>query len=171
MPRPSRPPAAAKRPCPRAPGGPLGQWRARLLSWLRQADPVLKKKACVISAWLALSLFAALITFAPYCGEGGLAATARLRIQQVQSLQRPITAFYLENTGSQLWDEVALTLNGRYQLLVPSVAPGKNAVAQLDKFRDGELPAPDDVPLDTLRLDCTAGSITFDLRTGKPLGE
>lgn len=149
----------------------LRRWFARNLAQAREAYPVLKQKAGIVSTWLALSLAAVLIAFTPYCGEGGLEATARLRVQQVPSLQQPITAFYLENSGTELWDKVVLTLNGRYQLLMPSVAPGKNAVAQLDKFRDGEAWAPATVPLGTLRLDCTAGSVTFDLKTGRPIAE
>lgn len=151
--------------------GRIGLWVARTLAQAREADPVLKKKAGIVSTWMALSLIALLIAFTPYCGEGGLETTARLRVQEVPSLQQPITAFYLENTGSKLWDKVVLTLNDRYQLLLPSVAPGKNTVAQLDKFRDGDAWAPASTPLGTLRLDCTAGSITFDLKTGRPLTE
>lgn len=163
---PSRPPAAS------AGAALFRQWLERTREQLKAADPVLKKKAGIAGTWLVLSLAALTIALTPYCGDGVKEMDARLRIQQVARLNQNITAFYLENTGRALWDKVELTLNDSYQLLMPSVAPGQNMVAQLDRFKkndDSNEWVPDELPLSTLRLRCTAGEITFDLRTGQPI--
>jgi|GEM_PF-1462402 len=149
----------------------LRAWIDRTREQIREADPVIKKKAGIVSTWAGLSLCALLIAFTPHCGDGGLQTTARLRVQKVESLQQSITAFYLENNGAAPWDKVTLTLNGQYKLLLPTIAPGENEVAQLDKFRSGDISANPNTPLQTLRLDCTAGSVTFDLKTGQPIEE
>lgn len=173
--RPSGPPASDPEKNVSSPGGSpkslVRQWIDRTLEQAREADPILKKKAGIVSGWLVLSLIAVLIVVTPHCGEGGLETTARLRIQQVPGLSQAITAFYLENNGSQLWDKIELTLNDRYKLLMPSLAPGQNTVAQLNKFKDGDAWATDSIPLNTLRLRCTAGSVTFDLKTGLPIDQ
>ena len=149
----------------------LRAWIDRTREQIREADPVIKKKAGIVSTWAGLSLCALLIAFTPHCGDGGLQTTARLRVQTVESLQQSITAFYLENSGDEPWDKVTLTLNGQYKLLLPTIAPGENEVAQLNKFRSGDIAANHKTPLQTLRLDCTAGSVTFDLKTGQPIEE
>ena len=127
----------------------LRAWIDRTREQIREADPVIKKKAGIVSTWAGLSLCALLIAFTPHCGDGGLQTTARLRVQKVESLQQSITAFYLENNGAAPWDKVTLTLNGR----------------------SGDISANPNTPLQTLRLDCTAGSVTFDLKTGQPIEE
>ena len=161
-------PKAAQAP---AGDGAVGRWLSHAKEQVRSADAVLKKKALIIGAWLLLSAAAVLIAFLPYLTDGTRSLDAKVRIQKVPSLSHPIVALYLENTGKSAWEKAELTVNGRYALFIPTVQPGSNTVAQLDKFKDADGDAaPSSMPLKTLRLTCTAGELTFDLVTGKMTG-
>ncbi len=144
------------------------RWLSNAREQVRTADAVLKKKAVILGIWLLLSAAAVLIAFLPYMTDGTRALDGRVRIQEVSSLNQRIVALYLENTGTDVWEKAELTVNGRYALFIPSVQPGTNTVAQLDKFKspDGD-PAPTSMPLKTLRLSCTGGELTFNLETGE----
>lgn len=146
----------------------FGRWLSHAREQVRTADAVLKKKAAVIGVWLLLSAAAVIIAFFPYLTDGRRPLDAKVRIQKVASLSQPIVALYLENTGTDAWEKAELTVNSRYALLLPTVLPGTNTVAQLDKFKDPDGDAaPTSMPLKTLRLSCEGGTLTFDLETGE----
>ncbi|MGI5863600.1 MAG: hypothetical protein ACOX6T_16305 [Myxococcales bacterium] len=136
----------------------------------RASDRFFKYKAGVVAGWVLMSLVS-LFVACPSSKqvEDTNELNARVRVQQVDALDRKITALYVENRSDVDWEVVLLQLNSTYHAAVPAIPAGRRAVVQLDKFSglDGKTP-PESLRPQKLEIRCTQGEATVLLTEGAP---
>lgn len=140
-----------------------------LIEDFRASDRFFKYKAGVLASWVLISLASVFIACPSARNRPANELNARVRVQKVPTLDRQITAIYIENRGETEWGDILLKLNRSYSAAVPGIPSGRSAVIQLDKFSgpDGKTP-PADLRPQQLDMRCNRGAATFDLLVPPP---
>ncbi len=129
------------------------------------SDRFFKYKAGVVASWALLSVLTVIIA----CPSAKTGPTndlnARVKIQQVASLDKQFTAIYVENLGEDDWGDTLYKLNTIYTAATPGLrANGGKTVLTLDKFAsaDGKAP-PAEMKPQRLEIRCNRGTAEIDL--------
>ncbi len=124
-----------------------------------RADRFLKLRASVVTAWTVTSLLTLWIACPSSAGRERLGADVQLRAEPLLGMQ-----ILVRNDSGHIWEDVALTLDGRWTARRSTMRPDDRVVLSVTQFRQGDAAPPPDFTPRTLLITCAQGSRRFDLR-------
>jgi hypothetical protein len=125
----------------------------------RKSNRYLRLRATIVGSWVLLALVA-LYTACPSSGPtNDLAAEVTLLPETLVGQQISIS-----NGSRDMWKDVTLTLDGKWQHRIPTVRAGQNVVVGVAKFARDGASAPPDLKPRRIEIDCDRGSVDLSLQ-------
>lgn len=125
----------------------------------RKSNKFLRMRAAIVGSWVLLSLVS-LYAACPSSGPANeLAAEAMILPETLVGQQLSVS-----NGSREMWTDVTLTLDGRWEHRIPTVRAGQNVVVGVAKFAKDGAAAPQDLKPRKLEVECDQGSAVISLQ-------
>jgi hypothetical protein len=131
---------------------------ANLLQDFKDSNRYFKLKAGMIAGYVLVGLVTVLVFVPP--GELN-EINARLRVSKTEIIGGRY--FLVVNQGKAVWKDVHLKLNNTYDARWPVLRPGRKKAFFFSQFQDARgVPPAEDLGVQRLRIDCSAGAFERD---------
>jgi hypothetical protein len=159
MAAPDHDPGPASRGGRRGATGGAGALPGQLRDALRRADRFARMRAGIVAGWAVISLATLWLTCSGPAAANPLGADVQVSRDSLLGVQ-----LLVRNDSDRIWEDVVLTLDGRWRYAQPTMRPRDLVVLAVSAFKDGEQAAPRDHRPRAVVLSCSQGTGRFDLR-------
>ncbi len=128
----------------------------------RKSTKSFKLRLAVVGAWVVLSLGTMWLA----CPRSGPSNALGAEVQVSEELLG--TQLLVWNSSGGMWTDVVLTLDGGWQLRMPTIREGQRLVIATSRFSKDGTAAPGDLKPRSLTIECAQGKLTTQFQGRSP---